>query len=76
MFGLHPQMAPLEPLWDSGELAAVQAVGLPVPNRSHFSAIEEVEDADPGSVARRGWINRMIGLGPAHRHPARPSSSA
>jgi uncharacterized protein (DUF1501 family) len=61
MFGLHPQMAPLKWLWDSGELAAVQAVGLQVPNRSHFSAMEEVEDADPGSTVRRGWINRMIG---------------
>jgi uncharacterized protein (DUF1501 family) len=63
MFGLHPNMAPLKPLWDSGELAAIQAVGLAVPNRSHFSAIEEVEDADPGSSTRSGWINRMIGLG-------------
>jgi uncharacterized protein (DUF1501 family) len=63
MFGLHPLMAPLAPLWASGELAAIQAVGLPVANRSHFSAIEEVEDADPGSSTRTGWINRMIGLG-------------
>ena len=64
MFGLHPAMSPLEPLWQSGELAAIQATGLKVPNRSHFSAIEEVEDAAPGSEARTGWINRMIGLGP------------
>ena len=64
MFGLHPSMGPLEPFWKSGELAAVQATGLKVPNRSHFSAIEEVEDAAPGSEARSGWINRMIGLGP------------
>ena len=64
MFGLHPAMAPLEPLWKSGGLAAIQATGLAVPNRSHFSAIEEVEDAAPGSDARTGWINRMIGLGP------------
>lgn len=62
MFGLHPAMRPLEWLFDAGELAAVHAVGLPVPNRSHFSAMEAVEDADPGSSARRGWINRMIGL--------------
>ena len=61
MFGLHPQMAPLTWLWDAGELAAVHAVGLPVPNRSHFSAMEEIEDADSGSSVRRGWINRMIG---------------
>lgn len=63
MFGLHPAMAPLEPLWRSGELAAIQATGLAVPNRSHFAAIEEVEDAAPGSELRSGWINRMIGLG-------------
>jgi len=64
LFGLHPAMAPLVPLWNSGELAAIQATGLRVANRSHFSAIEEVEDAAPGSDARSGWINRMIGLGP------------
>jgi uncharacterized protein (DUF1501 family) len=63
MFGLHPNLSPLQPLWASGELAAIQAVGLAIPNRSHFSAIEAVEDADPGSTARSGWINRMIGLG-------------
>ena len=64
MFGLHPAMAPLQPFWASGELAAVQATGLAVANRSHFSAIEEVEDAAPGSDLRSGWINRMIGMGP------------
>ena len=62
MFGLHPALAPLQWLWDSGELAAVHAVGQPVPNRSHFAAMEEIEDADPTSAARRGWVNRMIGL--------------
>jgi uncharacterized protein (DUF1501 family) len=62
MFGLHPKLAPLEWLWKTGELAAVHATGLKVPNRSHFSAMEEVEDADTGSVTRRGWVNRMIGL--------------
>lgn len=61
-FGLHPKLAPLSPLWQSGELAAIQAVGLPVVNRSHFAATEEVEDAAPGSSARSGWINRMIGV--------------
>ena len=66
MFGLHPGMAPLTKYWTSGELAAIQAVGLPVANRSHFSAIEEVEDAAIGSDLRSGWINRMVGLGATH----------
>jgi uncharacterized protein (DUF1501 family) len=61
MFGLHPQLAPLVPLWSAGRLAAVHATGLPSPNRSHFSAMEEVEDADPGSAVRSGWLNRLIG---------------
>ncbi len=62
MFGLHPGFAPLEPLWRNGTFGAVQAVGMPQPDRSHFSAMERVEDADPGSSARVGWINRMVGL--------------
>jgi uncharacterized protein (DUF1501 family) len=60
-FGLHPSLAPLLPLWSAGKMAAVHATGLPVANRSHFAAMEELEDADPGSTARVGWINRLIG---------------
>lgn len=61
-FGLHPQLAPLVPMWNAGKVAAVHATGLPAPNRSHFAAMEEVEDADPGSSVREGWLNRLIGL--------------
>jgi uncharacterized protein (DUF1501 family) len=64
MFGLHPQLSPLLPMWEAGTLAAVQATGLPAPNRSHFAAMEEVEDADPGSDVRSGWLNRLIGTEP------------
>ncbi|RYU10618.1 DUF1501 domain-containing protein [Nocardioides iriomotensis] len=63
MFGLHPALRPLEWLLATGELAAVHAVGMEVPNRSHFRAMEEIEDADPTSTVRRGWVNRMVGLG-------------
>ena len=60
-FGLHPKFAPLQDMWSAGKFGAVQAVGLEVPDRSHFAAMEKVEDADIGSAERRGWINRMIG---------------
>ncbi len=60
-FGLHPELSPLMSLWGAGELAAVHATGLPVPNRSHFAAMEEIEDADPGSTVRTGWLNRLVG---------------
>jgi uncharacterized protein (DUF1501 family) len=70
-FGLHPKLAPLEPLWVSGKMAAVHAVGLAVPNRSHFAATIEVEEADPGSPGRIGWLNRMIGMtDPGSMHSA------
>ncbi|MBC9734082.1 DUF1501 domain-containing protein [Nocardioides marmotae] len=61
MFGLHPALEPLVPLWAAGRMAAVQATGLPAPNRSHFSAMEEVEEAAPGSRTRSGWLNRLLG---------------
>ncbi len=60
-FGLHPSFAPLSKMWKQDRFAVVHAVGLPAPNRSHFDAMEVVEDADPGSRERVGWLNRMIG---------------
>jgi uncharacterized protein (DUF1501 family) len=59
-FGLHPAMSALLPAWNAGKVAAYHATGLPVVNRSHFSAMEELEDADPGSNERVGWLNRLI----------------
>ena len=61
-FGMHPALAPLMPLWSTGKLGWVHASGLPAPNRSHFSAMEALEDAAPGSSTRTGWLNRLIGL--------------
>ena len=73
--GCTPRWLPSSRSGHSGELAAIQATGLPVANRSHFAAIEEVEDADPGSGVRSGWINRMIGLGRAPAPWTRCSSA-
>jgi uncharacterized protein (DUF1501 family) len=60
-FGLNPAMAPLLPLWQSGKLGAVQAVGQPNPTRSHFAAMEAMENAAPGTSIRSGWLDRMLG---------------
>ncbi len=60
-FGLHPGLAPLLPFWKAGTFGAVHAVGQPAPNRSHFSAMEEVERAAPGTSVRTGWLDRMLG---------------
>jgi len=62
MFGMHPSLSSLQPLWSGGKLAFVHAAGLPSPNRSHFSAMDELERAAPGTSARTGWLDRTIGL--------------
>ncbi|CAN7144149.1 DUF1501 domain-containing protein [Microbacterium sp. LjRoot45] len=61
-FGLHPAFAPILPLWKAGRVAAIHATGQAVTTRSHFAAMEEVEDADPGSQARVGWLNRLVSV--------------
>jgi len=61
-FGLHPSMSPLKPFYDAGSLGIVQAVGMEQPNRSHFSAMEEMERAAPGTSLRTGWLDRVLGL--------------
>ena len=62
MFGLHPAMAPLLPLWRAGTFGAVHAVGQGSPTRSHFAAMEEMERAAPGTSVRTGWIDRTLGV--------------
>jgi uncharacterized protein (DUF1501 family) len=63
-FALHPSLAPLKPLWDSGKVGVVHAVGTMDRTRSHFAAMEEVERAAPGSSVRTGWLDRALGLRP------------
>ena len=61
-FGMHPSMTALKALYDSGSLGIVQAVGMAQPNRSHFSAMEEMERAAPGTSLRTGWLDRVLGV--------------
>ncbi|MGH9466513.1 MAG: DUF1501 domain-containing protein [Terriglobales bacterium] len=73
MFGLHPALGALKPLWDEGQLGAVQAAGSPNPSRSHFDAQDYMESGTPGDKATdSGWLNRALGLDPrASRSPMR-----
>ncbi|MFZ3218190.1 MAG: DUF1501 domain-containing protein [Candidatus Acidiferrales bacterium] len=60
-FGLHPSLAPVLPLFRSGQLAVVQAVGSPDPTRSHFDAQDFMESGTPGRKATDdGWLNRAL----------------
>jgi uncharacterized protein (DUF1501 family) len=60
-FGLHPSLQPLQPLFQSGQLAIVQAVGSPDPSRSHFDAQDFMESGTPGVKSTEdGWLNRAL----------------
>jgi uncharacterized protein (DUF1501 family) len=60
-FGLHPSLQPLQPLFQNGQLAIVQAVGSPDPSRSHFDAQDFMESGTPGVKATDdGWLNRAL----------------
>jgi uncharacterized protein (DUF1501 family) len=62
-FGLHPSLRPLKPIYDSGRMAIVHAVGSPDPTRSHFDAQDYMESGTPGLKATSdGWLNRAIPL--------------
>ena len=67
-FGLHPSLQQLKPLWDSGQLAIVEATGSPDPNRSHFEAQDQMESGTPGKTTEDGWLNRAL-------TPATPATS-
>jgi uncharacterized protein (DUF1501 family) len=60
-FGLHPSLAPLEPLFHQNQLAIVHAAGSPDPTRSHFDAQDFMESGTPGIKATEdGWLNRAV----------------
>jgi uncharacterized protein (DUF1501 family) len=67
--GLHPNLAPLMPLWRNQELAIVQGVGYPEPNLSHFRSIE-IWDTGSSSAhyLDEGWLTRVFQASPPPAH--------
>jgi uncharacterized protein (DUF1501 family) len=59
--GLHPALQPLGRLLEKGELAIVQGVGYPNPNRSHFESMDIWHTADPRRKLTNGWLGRTLG---------------
>jgi len=61
-FALHPNLAPLKPLYDAGDMAVVHAVG--GTNRySHFEAQDAMEYVSPGTTPRGdGWMHAMLAI--------------
>lgn len=57
--GLHPRLAPIKALYDSGLVAIYQGVGYPNPNRSHFKSMDIWHTADTSGTGT-GWLGRYI----------------
>ena len=61
--GLHPALQNLRAAWGRGELAVIEGVGYPQPNRSHFKSFEIWHTAKlEGRAAGEGWIGRACGV--------------
>lgn len=59
--GFAPAVKYFHEAFDNGELALVQGIGYPNPNRSHFRSTEIWEQATPAErTARTGWIGRYF----------------
>src|SRR5208283_5253148 len=64
-FGLHPALAPLQPMFQKQQLAIVHAAGSPDTTRSHFDAQDYMESGTPGVKSTRdGWLDRALGTIP------------
>jgi uncharacterized protein (DUF1501 family) len=59
--GLNPGMRSLDLILQRGELAIVQGVGYPNPDRSHFESMDVWQSGDPKRKIRTGWIARSAG---------------
>ncbi|NBU50637.1 MAG: DUF1501 domain-containing protein [Betaproteobacteria bacterium] len=72
LFGLHPALSRLMPLWNKGHLGFVQASGSPDPTRSHFDAQDYMETGTPGRKnTPDGWMNRLLAQLPGPAAPTR-----
>ncbi|HEX7577170.1 MAG TPA: DUF1501 domain-containing protein [Verrucomicrobiae bacterium] len=59
--GFHSAMTGFKNLYDSGNLAVVQGIGYPNPNRSHFRSTEIWQTASNSeAIEKYGWLGRYF----------------
>jgi len=58
---LHPELGRLREHFDQGEVAFVEGVGYPEPNRSHFASLDIWHTANlQGRSSGEGWVGRLM----------------
>ena len=58
--GFHPSMGPIKSLYDKGDVAIIQGIGYPDPDRSHFRSMDIWHTAEPHKFSSEGWLGRAI----------------
>ena len=77
--GLNPSLAPMKHLWDQGNLAIINGIGYPNPNRSHFRSRDVWYTAESErSAPTAGWAQPSATWMPAVKmfSPASTSDAA
>ena len=58
--GFHPSMEAIKQLWDEGNVAVINGIGYPRPDRSHFRSMDIWHTAEPSKIGTEGWLGRVI----------------
>ena len=58
--GLNQSMQSLGQMHQRGQLATIQGVGYPNPDRSHFESMDRWQMGDPNRKMGTGWLGRSI----------------
>ena len=56
----NPNCAPLQSLYEAGDIAVIQGIGYPNSNRSHFRAMDIWHTCEPIEIGTEGWVGRMV----------------
>jgi len=68
--GLHPSLAGFDSLLQDGQLAVIQGVGYPKPNRSHFESMDIWHTCQRKEDTRsNGWLGRFLEDRPTSSDP-------
>ena len=58
--GFNPTLGPIKQMYDEGNVAIIQGIGYPNPNRSHFRSMDIWHTCEPEKVGTEGWLGRAI----------------
>ena len=58
--GFNNDVAPINDLYNKGQVAIIQGVGYPNSSRSHFRAMDIWHTCEPNHVATEGWLAKVI----------------